>query len=34
MDLLDHPLMGYFVWVMMVGAMFLAGQGLGSSRDD
>ncbi len=34
MDLIDHPLMGYFVWVMMVGAGFLAGHGLGSQSDD
>lgn len=28
MDLLNHPYMGYFVYVCMVGAMWLGSQGL------
>lgn len=29
MELLNHPYMGYFVYVCMVGGMWLGSQGLG-----
>lgn len=29
MDLLNHPLMGYFVYVCMVGGMWIGAQALG-----
>ncbi len=31
MDLLQHPFMGYFVYICMVGAMWIGSQSLGDS---
>ena len=33
MELIDHPFMGYFVYIVMVGGMWLASQSLGSGDD-